>query len=299
MTSGRYDGGGAPADVRKLDRVHQQDNPKYLMHTCRGFLPIYSLFTQGKWLYQTEQSFPLSILFVSFGPWAYPRTLLWLCLDGAICSGCYAEDGSEIQDALSEIVGRRTVPQVFVHGKHLGGLWWYVPFLYSSQLKNEDLYTPNPDTCSFTFVWFFFCRYCWGLRKWKVGQTVEYRSQGRSLRNMLASQVYLLFWIMRPYYATLNWHYTEYVTEYCGIIHNIWTLLLIFPPLSRINSDATLWWSSLVACKHNHSTFCASATTYHAYEQTSLVRLWLPKLNVRMYAIERNKNIYTTHFVQS
>jgi len=31
------------------------------------------------------------------------------------------EDGSEIQDALSEIVGRRTVPQVFVHGKHLGG----------------------------------------------------------------------------------------------------------------------------------------------------------------------------------
>ena len=145
----------------------------------------------------------------------------------------------------------------------------------------------------------FFCRYCWGLRKWKVGKTLEYRSQGRSLRNMLASQVYLLFWVMRPYYATLNWHYTDYVTEYCGIIHNIWTLLLIFPPLSRINSDATLWWSSLVACKHNHSTFCASATTYHAYEQTSLVRLWLPKPNVRMYAIERNKNIYTTHFVQS
>ena len=48
-------------------------------------------------------------------------TLLRLCNDGAICFGCYAEDGSEIQDALSEIVGRRTVPQVFVHGKHLGG----------------------------------------------------------------------------------------------------------------------------------------------------------------------------------
>ncbi|XP_066369182.1 glutaredoxin-C8-like [Miscanthus floridulus] len=31
------------------------------------------------------------------------------------------EDGSEIQDALHDIVGRRTVPQVFVHGKHLGG----------------------------------------------------------------------------------------------------------------------------------------------------------------------------------
>ncbi|XP_006656323.1 glutaredoxin-C8 [Oryza brachyantha] len=31
------------------------------------------------------------------------------------------EDGWEIQDALSNLVGRRTVPQVFVHGKHLGG----------------------------------------------------------------------------------------------------------------------------------------------------------------------------------
>ncbi|THU61471.1 hypothetical protein C4D60_Mb07t23620 [Musa balbisiana] len=31
------------------------------------------------------------------------------------------EDGSEIQDALSEMVGRRTVPQVFIQGKHLGG----------------------------------------------------------------------------------------------------------------------------------------------------------------------------------
>ncbi|XP_072963148.1 glutaredoxin-C8 [Typha angustifolia] len=31
------------------------------------------------------------------------------------------EDGWDIQDALSEVVGRRTVPQVFIHGKHLGG----------------------------------------------------------------------------------------------------------------------------------------------------------------------------------
>lgn len=33
----------------------------------------------------------------------------------------FAEDGSKIQDALSEVVGRRTVPQVFINGKHLGG----------------------------------------------------------------------------------------------------------------------------------------------------------------------------------
>lgn len=31
------------------------------------------------------------------------------------------EDGQDIQDALDKIVGRRTVPQVFINGKHLGG----------------------------------------------------------------------------------------------------------------------------------------------------------------------------------
>ena len=32
-----------------------------------------------------------------------------------------AEDGQDIQDALEDIVGRRTVPQVFIKGNHLGG----------------------------------------------------------------------------------------------------------------------------------------------------------------------------------
>ncbi|CAI0627980.1 unnamed protein product [Linum tenue] len=32
-----------------------------------------------------------------------------------------AEDGYDIQEALGELVGRRTVPQVFVDGKHIGG----------------------------------------------------------------------------------------------------------------------------------------------------------------------------------
>ncbi|XP_027338844.1 glutaredoxin-C4 [Abrus precatorius] len=31
------------------------------------------------------------------------------------------DDGSKIQDILVNIVGRRTVPQVFINGKHLGG----------------------------------------------------------------------------------------------------------------------------------------------------------------------------------
>ncbi|KAL8139146.1 hypothetical protein V2J09_005147 [Rumex salicifolius] len=31
------------------------------------------------------------------------------------------DDGGDIQDVLLELYGRRTVPQVFVNGKHLGG----------------------------------------------------------------------------------------------------------------------------------------------------------------------------------
>ncbi|XP_044958262.1 glutaredoxin-C8-like [Hordeum vulgare subsp. vulgare] len=31
------------------------------------------------------------------------------------------EDGGEIQNALSDMVGSRTVPQVFIRGNHLGG----------------------------------------------------------------------------------------------------------------------------------------------------------------------------------
>lgn len=33
----------------------------------------------------------------------------------------FTEDGDQIQYELLEFVGRRTVPQVFVNGKHIGG----------------------------------------------------------------------------------------------------------------------------------------------------------------------------------
>ncbi|EXB37374.1 hypothetical protein L484_024302 [Morus notabilis] len=33
----------------------------------------------------------------------------------------HRDDGHNIQDALREIVGRRTVPQVFIKGDHIGG----------------------------------------------------------------------------------------------------------------------------------------------------------------------------------
>nr|VDD28756.1 unnamed protein product [Brassica oleracea] len=41
----------------------------------------------------------------------YNKQLVFLC----------AEDGDQIQYELLEFVGRRTVPQVFVNGKHIGG----------------------------------------------------------------------------------------------------------------------------------------------------------------------------------
>ena len=31
------------------------------------------------------------------------------------------DDGAEIQDALAEISGQKTVPNVFINGKHIGG----------------------------------------------------------------------------------------------------------------------------------------------------------------------------------
>jgi len=34
---------------------------------------------------------------------------------------CHAEDGRDIQNVLLDLVGRRTVPQVFVNGQHVGG----------------------------------------------------------------------------------------------------------------------------------------------------------------------------------
>lgn len=46
-----------------------------------------------------------------------------------------AEDGGEIQDALLDIVGKRTVPQVFINGKHLGGSDGSLISLYSNQFE--------------------------------------------------------------------------------------------------------------------------------------------------------------------
>lgn len=40
----------------------------------------------------------------------------------------YADDGREIQNVLLDLVGRYTVPQVFINGQHVGGSdGWHPP----------------------------------------------------------------------------------------------------------------------------------------------------------------------------
>ncbi|XP_057766159.1 glutaredoxin-C3-like isoform X2 [Salvia miltiorrhiza] len=46
------------------------------------------------------------------------------------------DDGYKIQDVLLELVGRRTVPQVFVNGKHIGGSDDLQASVESGQLQN-------------------------------------------------------------------------------------------------------------------------------------------------------------------
>lgn len=33
----------------------------------------------------------------------------------------YSDDGPQIQSVLLDLTGKRTVPQIFVNGKHIGG----------------------------------------------------------------------------------------------------------------------------------------------------------------------------------
>lgn len=53
----------------------------------------------------------------------------------------HSDDGSEIQDILLELVGRRTVPQVFVNGKHIGGSDGVYSLISWKTLVYSDMYS--------------------------------------------------------------------------------------------------------------------------------------------------------------
>ena len=40
---------------------------------------------------------------------------------GCLFADCITEDGAAIQDALEEITGQRSVPNIFIGQKHIGG----------------------------------------------------------------------------------------------------------------------------------------------------------------------------------
>lgn len=53
----------------------------------------------------------------------YLHWLLLICtsdLEWICCHEC-SDDGTQIQNVLLDLVGRSTVPQIFVNGKHIGG----------------------------------------------------------------------------------------------------------------------------------------------------------------------------------
>ena len=67
---------------------------------------------------------------------------------------CFEGDGSEVQAALAEWTGQKTVPNVFVGGKHIGGCdgmtltLAYMPFLSEDIQSWKSMSYIDPfDTC--------------------------------------------------------------------------------------------------------------------------------------------------------
>lgn len=47
--------------------------------------------------------------------------VLYYSFSSYLCEDESAGDGSQIQSTLLDLTGQRTVPQVFIYGKHIGG----------------------------------------------------------------------------------------------------------------------------------------------------------------------------------
>lgn len=69
-----------------------------------------------KWVYNVTFSFDRCL-----GVIVATEIFFWRIVIGILKDLFVADDGSKIQDILVNIVGKRTVPQVFINGKHLGG----------------------------------------------------------------------------------------------------------------------------------------------------------------------------------
>nr|KAJ0213181.1 hypothetical protein LSAT_V11C400227190 [Lactuca sativa] len=75
-----------------------------------------------------------------------------------------ADDGGEIQSALHEWTGQRTVPNVFIGGKHIGGCDSKKPLSFLSVIFYDFPVLPFSVFLNLIFLTFS-CRHCWHAQR--------------------------------------------------------------------------------------------------------------------------------------
>ena len=64
------------------------------------------------------------------------------------CTAAHAADGADVQDALYEVTGRHTVPQVFVKGSFIGGADGALPPSVHATLCPPFTWCSSAVTCA-------------------------------------------------------------------------------------------------------------------------------------------------------
>ncbi|XP_021751184.1 glutaredoxin-C4-like [Chenopodium quinoa] len=94
-----------------------------LLSVCLAASPASASSSQADFIKKTISSHTIVIFSKSYCPYCKRAKEVFRELDQAphVIELDERDDGYSIQDALRDIVGRRTVPQVFINGKHIGG----------------------------------------------------------------------------------------------------------------------------------------------------------------------------------
>ncbi|CAH8285708.1 unnamed protein product [Eruca vesicaria subsp. sativa] len=88
-----------------------------------SFISLVSSSPEAEFVQKTISSHKIVIFSKSYCPYCRRAKSVFSELDQVphVVELDEREDGWSIQSALGEIVGRRTIPQVFINGKHIGG----------------------------------------------------------------------------------------------------------------------------------------------------------------------------------
>ncbi|CAN6840414.1 unnamed protein product [Brassica oleracea] len=94
-----------------------------LLFTLVSSISIVSSSPEAEFVHKTISSHKIVIFSKSYCPYCRRAKSVFSELDQVphVVELDEREDGLNVQSALGEIVGRRTVPQVFINGKHIGG----------------------------------------------------------------------------------------------------------------------------------------------------------------------------------